>query len=78
MHGVRISPVSSGFRRATLVILLTPVPSMVVGACGGSTGGSLAVAYIGGSVAKLSSRLSPIEGIVGAVLPLIMILVNII
>jgi len=41
-------------------------------------GGSLAVAYIGGSVAKLSSRLSPIEGIVGAVLPLIMILVNII
>ena len=41
-------------------------------------GGSLAVAYIGGSVAKLSSRLSPIEGMVGAVLPLIMILVNLI
>jgi hypothetical protein len=40
-------------------------------------GGDLATAYIGINAAKLSERLSPIEAVVGAVLPVIVILVEV-
>ena len=39
-------------------------------------GGALGVAYAGINVAKLSNRLSPIEGILGGLLPLVLIIVG--
>ena len=39
-------------------------------------GGALGVAYIGVNVAKLSGRLSPIEGILGGLLPLVLVVVG--
>ncbi len=40
-------------------------------------GGDLAVAYIGINAAKHSQRLSPIEGVIGAILPLVVLLVEV-